>query len=324
MKKPYKRILSLLLCLLMCMAILPIGTFAADADNQVPVSNATTKYRALLIGEYRFPTWLEDDGQADRMKGDITQMKYLLSHARGGKGGKYSVTYKYNRTNKQIKSLISSTFRGAKSSDVSLFFITTHGVVGCSKTDPYAGALITTNSTGSKTDYLLLSDLAAWLKKIPGKVIVVISSCSSGSAIYKNGGFESIKANAAAFDSSVIRAFADADENVNDGTASNAGVFRKNKFYVLTASKHNEESWGWEWSDNGSYNFMPYFMRVGATGKKPADTNGDKKITLHELYAYTYKKCIEECKFGIRHEYGIESIQHVQVYPTKSSFIIFR
>ena len=238
MKKRFVRVLSLVLCVLMCASILPLPAFAADAQSSQAVSNGT-KYRALLIGEYKFPKGVEEDGDtvAARMKGDVLQMRKLLTNVRGGKGGKYAVTYKYNRTNKQIKSLISSTFKGAKSTDVSLFFISTHGVVGESKTSHYAGALLTTNSKGTKTDLLQLSELASWLKKVPGKVIVIIGSCSSGSAIVKNGQLQILTSNgaadAAAFDNAVIQAFADADEPVNDGTVANGGPFRKSKFYVL-------------------------------------------------------------------------------------------
>lgn len=323
MKKRFVRVLSLVLCVLMCASILPLPAVAADAQSNQAVSNGT-KYRALLIGEYKFPYDVEDDGVAARMKGDVLQMKKLLASVKGGKGGKYAVTYKYNRTNKQIKSLINSTFKGAKSSDVSLFFISTHGVVGERKTSEWAGALLTVNSKGGNMDFLRLSDLAAWLKKVPGKVIVIISSCSSGSAIVNNGKLQILTsngaANTAAFNEAAIQAFADADEPVNDGTVANGGPFRQSKFYVLTASKHDEESWGWETYDDSptdSYNYMTYYMRKGVTGSKPADANKNKKITLKELYNYTRKKCLKEAKpFG--------ETQHVMVYPANSSFVIFK
>ena len=327
MKKHIARRLSLLLSVLLLLSAVPCPAFAVDdTDVEEAVSNAATKYRALLIGEYRFPSSVERDRVAARMKGDVLQMKKLLSGVRGGKGGKYSVTYKYNRTNDQIHSLIDSTFKGAKSTDVSLFFISTHGVVGESKTSPWAGALLTVNSKGKDLDYLQLGTLASWLKNIPGKVIVIISSCSSGSAIVKDGQLRIVSSGAedpAAFDDAVIRAFAEADECVNDGAAGNGGPFRENKFYVLTASKHDEVSWGWERYDDsasGSYNFITYFMREGATGKKPADANKNKKITLAELQSYVSKKCAKAC----RTTRGVTSIQHVQAYPAKSGFVIFR
>ena len=328
MKKIMKKALSMLLCLLLCLSLLPAAAFAADEGSSgEAVSNASTKYRALLIGEYRFPKGVEEDGDtvAARMKGDVLQMKKLLSSVKGGKGGKYTVTAKYNRTNSQIHSLIKSTFKNAKSTDVSLFFISTHGRVNEPKSSAWAGALLTTNSKGTKLDYLQLGTLASWLKAVPGKVIVIISSCSAGSAICNNGKIQGFVSNGAgdlaAFDDAVIQAFSAADEYVNDGAASNGGPFRKNKFYVLTASKHNETSWGWESYDDSaskSYNFMSFYMRAGVTGKKPADTNHNKKITLKELYTYTRKQCISKCK-----REGLPA-QHVMVYPSNSSFVIFK
>ena len=328
MKKRAARLLSLLLCLLLLLSAAPVSAAAADDVDagEEAVSNASTKYRALLIGEYRFPPSVEQDGVAARMKGDVLQMKKLLSSARGGKGGKYSVTYRYNRTNAQIHSLINSTFKGAKSTDVSLFFISTHGVVGEPKTSPFAGALLTVNSQGKNLDYLQLGTLASWLKDVPGKVIVIISSCSSGSAIVKDGQIKLVgngPGDPAAFDNAVIKTFARADEHINDGTVGNGGPFRKNKFYVLTASKHDETSWGWERYDDsasGSYNFMTYYMREGVSGKKPADSNKNKKITLAELRSYVSKKCAKAC----RTTRGVTSIQHVQAYPANSGFVVFR
>ena len=90
MKKRTARLLSLLLCLLLLLSAAPVSAAAADDVDagEEAVSNASTKYRALLIGEYRFPSSVEQDGVAARMKGDVLQMKKLLSSARGGKGGK--------------------------------------------------------------------------------------------------------------------------------------------------------------------------------------------------------------------------------------------
>ncbi len=92
---------------------------------------------------------------------------------------------------------------------------------------------------------------------------------------------------------------------------------------MLTASKHDETSWGWERYDDsasGSYNFMTYYMREGVSGKKPADSNKNKKITLAELRSYVSKKCARAC----RTTRGVTSIQHVQAYPANSGFVIFR
>ena len=87
MKKRAARLLSLLLCLLLLLSAAPVSAAAADDVDagEEAVSNASAKYRALLIGEYRFPSNVEQDGVAARMKGDVLQMKKLLSSARGGK-----------------------------------------------------------------------------------------------------------------------------------------------------------------------------------------------------------------------------------------------
>ena len=111
MKKRFVRVLSLVLCVLLCASILPLPAVAADAESNQAVSNGT-KYRALLIGEYKFPVGVEEDGDtvAVRMKGDVLQMKKLLANVKGGKGaadadknGKITLSELYNYAYKNAK-----------------------------------------------------------------------------------------------------------------------------------------------------------------------------------------------------------------------------
>jgi hypothetical protein len=283
------------------------------------------EYRALLVAETTFDTETEDDGFAARMAGDVLLMKDMLGKVKGAKGGKYKVSYEVDLTNEGIHSAIGSAFAGADSNDVSFFFISTHGISSLDSPHPYAGALATYGD-GTENDLLKLSDLADWLSQVPGKVVVMIGSCGSGAAIYANGARRNT-ASDAAFTQAVVRAFAAKDSALPvDSTLPNTGEFRTNKFCVLTASAHMENSIGWESQTNDvsdSYNLFAAAIYDGCllwdgSAYADADANKNKVITLNELYKYVCYIC--EDVIGPQIDY----YQHTQVYPTNSSYPLFK
>ena len=299
------------------------------ATCKVTVKSGTsgeTVYRALLIGEENF------SGQSvcTRNRGDVTAMTNMLNSITGPAGGSFSIIKKYDLSASQVLSAVKNAFSGADDDDVSLFFIATHGDVDY--TGDYAGALAMSPS-GS----LLLKDLANALNAVPGKVIVVLESCGAGAAVYPNGGnsnndgkalYEDIKRRATQFDEAVIRAFSGADPGIvvtlqpNDVQA-NTGEFRvDNKFYVLTASRYQELSWGMEsGKSETSYNYFTMWLTqgIGTSGAMPADANNNNQTTLDELYRYISKVGDD---YQFRTDSGVY-YQHVQVYPADSDYVLF-
>ena len=299
------------------------------ATCKVTVKSGTsgeTVYRALLIGEENF------SGQSvcTRNRGDVTAMTNMLNSITGPAGGSFSIIKKYDLSASQVLSAVKNAFSGADDDDVSLFFIATHGDVDY--TGDYAGALAMSPS-GS----LLLKDLANALNAVPGKVIVVLESCGAGAAVYPNGGnsnndgkalYEDIKRRATQFDEAVIRAFSGADPGIvvtlqpNDVQA-NTGEFRvDNKFYVLTASRYQELSWGMETGKSEtSYNYFTLWLTqgIGTSGAMPADANSNNQTTLDELYRYISKVGDD---YQFRTDGGVY-YQHVQVYPADSDYVLF-
>ena len=299
------------------------------ATCKVTVKSGTsgeTVYRALLIGEENF------SGQSvcTRNRGDVTAMTKMLNSITGPAGGNFSIVKKYDLSASQVLSAVKNAFSGADDDDVSLFFIATHGDVDY--TGDYAGALAMSPS-GS----LLLKDLANALNAVPGKVIVVLESCGAGAAVYPNGGnsnndgkalYEDIKRRATQFDEAVIRAFSGADPGIvvtlqpNDVQA-NTGEFRvDNKFYVLTASRYQELSWGMEsGKSETSYNYFTMWLTqgIGTSGAMPADANSNNQTTLDELYRYISKVGDD---YQFRTDSGVY-YQHVQVYPADSDYVLF-
>ena len=288
-----------------------------------------TTYRALLIGEEHFY-----NDTCARNRNDVLMMSKMLKSVRGLSGGRFSITKKYDLSAEQVLSAISNTFSGADDDDVSLFFIATHGDM--TEDSEYAGALAM-----SPSGELPLPVLADALKAVPGKVIFILESCGAGAAIYANNGskdkkalFEEARKRTEAFDAAVIRAFSKADCGVevvlraNDmdssGVRANTGEFRvENKFYVLTASRYQELSWGYEsGSVETSYNFFTMWLTqgIGTSGPMLADANDNGQTTLNELYQYISEVGDD---YAFRDSSGKVYYQHVQVYPAKCSFGLF-
>ena len=132
-------------------------------------------YRALLIGQVDF----SEPRVSNRS--DVIRLTKMLRTVYGQRGGNWKVTQGYNLDRSAVLKAIKRTFGKAKDDDVSLFFISTHGVSSPEASATMAGALAMIPEYSS---VLLLKDLAKALRKIPGKIIVLIDACGSGAAVY--------------------------------------------------------------------------------------------------------------------------------------------
>ena len=296
-----------------CSVLVKTSSSPSDADD-------TVTYRALLIGEEAF------NPRCTRNRGDVRLMANMLSSISGLYGGSYSITRAYDLGDEEVISAIGTTFADADENDVSLFFIATHGDTATSGSS--AGALSMVDGS-----WLYMSTLANALQDVPGKVIVILESCGSGAAVYDESASNALRANAIAFDQAAIRAFAAADTGItveleaneldSSGIRTNTGELRvENKFYVLTASRYQEESYGYEnTSELDSYNLFTLWLTngVGTSGSMPADDNSDSMLTLNELYSYISEVGDNTALFVSGEAY----YQHVQVYPANSSYVLF-
>ncbi len=275
----------------------------------------TPIYRALLIGEEHFG-W----DTATRNRRDMEHMAAMLGTVQTPVGTAYEVIRRTDLKYSGVKAAINEAFSDSTKEDVCLFFIATHG-----------------NSDGdgelATLDYSIgFDELAAWLKSAcKGKVIVILESCGAGSAIYAKGAGAAADPAAAAeaFVRRAVQAFSAADEAVEripKGLAANStGDLRvENKFYVLAAAAHHEESFGYEdWEDEegnlleeGGNLFTEWLLEgIGASADNaPADTPPeDGALTLKELYNYV--KLYDKKPLHIEDE---TFYQHVQVYPASS------
>ena len=291
------------------------GTQASCTVKVTPPSNPVT-YRALLVGE----TWNLNNL---RMLGsNVSMMNEMLRSVKGPEGSTYIIEQRTNLTRNGLLNAINNVFFEADDNDVSLFYISTAADNDLAGDD--AGRLwLHTGNTTYET--ITMSALRNALLAIPGQIIVILESDSSGSAIYAPGVEEnsakSVIAAAKAHNAAVIKAFSDADPGItaNGGISANTGEFRtpENKFYVLTATNHHGTAYG----DNDEE--FCYFTKwltqgIGTSGKMLADTRGDANgtTTLNELFNYI-------SFVGNAFDMGNGVYQHVQVYPKNSNYGLF-
>ena len=278
-----------------------LGAYSAPQS----FSSTEVTYRALLIGNstYQYISNLNSPGK------DVNNVASMLNNL-SFEGRSYQVTKRPNLTGQGIRNAISSTFSGADYNDVSLFYYSGHGDSGPSST---TGSLCGTDTKGT-AGLVTPTQLRDALDKIPGKVVVLLDSCGSGTVIHnKSKGDE--QEDIAAFNRSVIAAFS--------GGTSKAGELRKEKYVVITASAHQEFSW--EASSGAGGYFTTYLCEAGGwvnggRGSLLGDKNGDAIVTGYEAYKYPYDKLYGKLFYDGYDYYT----QNVQYYPSGSTFPLFR
>ena len=236
----------------------------------------------------------------------MDNMAEMLASVKGPKGSSYLVTRKYDLSQEEFEGAVKSCFSSADSNDVSLVFVSSHGSwIG-------AGSLVLIGE--NEEEYLTFSELAECLKKVPGKIVVIIDACYSGKAIHEENGVGATETGPdPGFNEAVIRAFAEADP------ASNAGELRDSKFYVMTASADNEFSWCCE-----DYSYFSWHFCQGALGDKPADADGNGVLSMKELFDYVYERAKGPYYRDYGNGYYETCYQHAQMYPENSSYALFK
>ena len=225
------------------------------------------EYRALLIGQ-TYP------GTSSQLYGPANDARGMSSMLKNMTGTKYTVTTMSNLTGSGILSAVGSVFGEADCNDVTLFFYSGHGLY--SSNEAALGSLCGVNGTTVSPDQLRTK-----MDQYQGKKVVIIDSCHSGNMIGKSDG----DASAQAFNNAFLAAF---------GRGAKANLAASG-YYVLTAASKSQSSY--ETKVNGKwYGVFTRALTYGGgwnelsssrLSKLYADSNGDKRITLNELYNYT-------------------------------------
>lgn len=240
-----------------------VGDSASAAGDSVTITKAQPVYRALLVAN-SYP------GAFNALSGPENDLPAMVTMLNGMTGTPYRITTARNRTASSIRSAIAATFAGAEPGDVSLFYYSGHG-----NSD---GSLVGTENT-----ILSLSSLRNTLQQIPGKKIVILDCCYSGTVINRSGEPQE-EPSPAAFTSAVISAFA---------SASRAANLADEGYIVLTACRKDQTSASLADATGSYFGVFTYGLCYGsgydewkrvALNTLPADLNGDGAITLGEAH----------------------------------------
>ena len=210
-----------------------------------------------------------------------------------------------DKTKAEIIAKMEELFKSSSESDVNYLYLTCHGgedgkiAIGSDKTS-FSGW-----------------ELASILKQYKGKFVVMLDCCYSGTIIDVGESDEKVAAKSEErFDEQAFLAgFSTGD------LASKNGEMLDSKFLVLCASWKGEKSY----SLVGIGSLATRYWAMG-TGWDPlqnrmispmADTNTNGKITLEELYQYSYPLVLEDASSSNKE-------QHVSVYPKNSQFVLFQ
>ncbi len=311
-----------------------------------------TKYRALVVGVQHnlgwSDTYVEDSVYIDGwtypyfyiknspwMGSGYTRLASTLGRVYGGAATdnqRFATTQLYDPEDSDLESAIRTTFSGTTDDDISLFYINTHGrssndgelSMSFKKT---INATNVSNFLNGGHEVVSFQQLASWMNTyVKGKVIVFIDSCGAGSSIYDPSVAENSAQGIGVNDSGrivseAIAAFSSysfTEEEEYDGEPrANYGELRTNKFYVLAASRHQEDSWVKDGSSTG-YSYFNYDLcaALGTSGNMPADQNGDGAVCIEELFTYI--------KYSLNYDMDYsDQKQHIQRYPVGNTDPLF-
>lgn len=210
-----------------------------------------------------------------------------------------------DKTKAEIIAKMEELFKSSSESDVNYLYLTCHG-----GTD---GRIY----LGSDGQTFSGWELASLLKQYKGKFVVMLDCCYSGKII--NVGKPDKKVASKSEEKFDEQAFL-AGFSTGD-LASKNGEMLDSKFLVLCTSCMDEESY----SAVGVGSLATRYWAMG-TGwdslqnrmiSPMADTNTNGKITLEELYQYSYPLVLEDASSSNKE-------QHVSVYPENSQFVLFQ
>ena len=247
-----KKVFSLICCALVILLFALYGVFGMKQRTTDGVT------RCLLIGCDRFVSM---PGTEPASANNVDTMEALLADFMP-EGTEISRQVNEPGSVEGFGQLVADTFRDAKQADTSLIYLSTHGIIHNSE-------FINQNSGNESSVYdmvLLLSDgetegklspeeLRNVLEKIPGRKILILDACHSGSVIGK--GWDGLN------------------------------PFEGSGCLVLCSSSAQEDSWFWN-TETDEYTGTGYFTAamdraLRASDPEQIDPDGNGEVSLKEL-----------------------------------------
>ena len=234
----------------------------------------------------------------------------------------YTVTERSNLTVQEIRSAIAAAFSDAGENDISLLYYSGHG-----END---GSLL-----GSDMSILTPSELRTCLDAVPGRKVVIVDACYSGSLIQDQDSLtasvssdsfmtvESVdqsidtgddqNSDPASFTESFLGAFSDGDGS--EKRLRSRGALQSEQYFVMASCQAAEESQEGYITSGGSGRYMGYFTYAlcegcgwnGVTNRECellADGNADGVVTFAEAFGYASDWAVSR-----------NENQHAAVYP---------
>ena len=265
--------------------------------------HADTVCRALAVGQ----TYTRTDYALIGPTYDMHAMAFCL---RKMQKTDYTVTEKTNLTADGIKNAVAAAFAGAGENDISLFYYSGHGNID--------GSLL-----GSDLQGLTPAELRACLDTIPGRKVVIVDACYSGTLIQDAaeeqtdsepsmavvGGETGNGTEAAAAENSNAAEAADSDsftssflEAFSGGETQGRrlrarGALQNSSYFVMASCQASEESEEGYITSGGSGRYMGYFTYALCAGcgwdgvanrecESLADANADGVVSFAEAFGY--------------------------------------
>ena len=316
-------------------------TFKLKVTGETPTDPPTgVTYRALIIGNGTGYQYLNP---LSGIANDVRGMKKALASTNQN----WQITAKENLTKQQMLDAIATAFSGATADDICLFFYSGHGDESKSSTAGSLCGIDYDSSSGHIEGGLTPVELRdALTAAAPGKVIVALDSCGSGSVIYQKDGEAQVKEDPKNFTQAIINAFSTATIQEVDKTGE---LRNKSKFAVLAACQYGKTSMGSYVTSSSLENITNPFLKGSAftyalvttmgckypsgsyTGSMSADSNGDGKLTLKETYSGTSKivKNMDKIwrafvkKYRDNDPYYLDWFDQVTQYFGENSMVLF-
>ena len=267
------------------------GESGLSARAAVAVTPAGRRYRALVLGEQNYAAGRTRVGGLNTAQGVADMLGEQTID-----GEKYAVTLRMDVTREALIDAIDETFSDATEKDLSLFYINCHG--------DYDGSAYIELHDGTR---VTAAQLEMLLRRIPGKVVVIMDCCRSGGFLSDAGHF--------------MGAMQSAFSKLN-------GPLTDDKYIVLTSAGPDQDSYRRSFAEGDGEESMATIMAralcEGAgwdlIGNRictlKADADKSRQITVQEIYLYLSRRVMYYLEGS-----GVE--QTVCVWPEGDQTVLF-
>ena len=279
------------------------------AQLRVAVGPAVRHYRALLVGELNYASTVASSRPGTL--NSLTSIRSMLE-SQSYDGARFQLAPTLlDASRDSVLAAIRSTFEKATDADLSLLYLTCHGVYadGMTRFQMVDGSVITA------------AELARALRRVKGEVLVLLDCCGSGGAIGAGSGTDDILSGIGA---------------VYQGLAGEAPLARS-RFRVLASAAQEQDSFRIRYTlasgdavtstvfaralcDAGGWD-----MAADARGPMRADRNYDSSVNMSELYNYLRRRVAWILsQNNTRREDGLPvAAQSVRLWPETDAAPVF-